>query len=249
MKKIYFLLLLGIGLLAAALVTSCNKSDNGTAYPSALVTVKPNATNTSFYLQLDDNTALQPVNMTSSPFGTREVRALTNYRSAKASEKIVVDNNYQQVYVNWLTEVLTKSMAENLGTAENAAVYGIDPVEIVNDWVTIAEDGYLTLRFRTYWGGLSTHTVNMVYDGTEADPYHVTFYHNANGDLLGRIGDGLVAFSLSELPDTEGQTVNLTMAWNSFTGAKSAVFKYCTRKSTNANGSEITSGDYGNLME
>lgn len=232
MKKLS-IILLGMSLLAGTFFTSCRK-DDGEVYTTALVTVKPNADNTSVYLQLDDNTALLPVNISSSPFGNEEVRALTSYRKAKDSEMKAVGTTMQQVYVNYLDKILTKDTAENLGAEQNAITYGIDPVEIVNDWVTIAEDGYLTLRFRTYWGGVSTHMVNLVYDGTEENPYHVTFYHNANNDVMGRLGDGLAAFRLSELPDTEGKTVDLTLEWNSFTGTKVAVFKYCTRASTNA---------------
>ena len=55
------------------------------------------------------------------------------------------------VRVNWIDSIATKPMAPNLGD-KNKDEYGDDPVEIVRDWVTIAEDGYLTLRFRTYWG-------------------------------------------------------------------------------------------------
>ena len=28
----------------------------------------------------------------------------------------------------------------------------LDPVDMINDWVTIAEDGYLTLRFKNHVG-------------------------------------------------------------------------------------------------
>lgn len=227
-------IILGIVLIAGTLTTSCLK-DNGVdyslIYPNALVTVKPDADNTSFFLQLDDNTMLKPVNMVKSPFGTKEVRALTNYRKAKDSE-ILSDITVKQVFVNWLDSILTKPTAADLGTEENIAQYGDDPVEIVNDWVTIAEDGFLTLRFRTIWG-CETHTVNLVYDGDEENPYHVTFYHDANGDRWGHSGDGLVAFRLSDLPDTQGQTVNLTLEWNSFSGKKHTTFKYCTRAATN----------------
>ena len=48
-------------------------------------------------------------------------------------------------------------MAPNLGEEENNRTYGNDPVEILNDWVTIAEDGYLTLRFATRWGNGQPH--------------------------------------------------------------------------------------------
>lgn len=65
MKKLS-IILLGMSLLAGTFFTSCRK-DDGEVYTTALVTVKPNADNTSVYLQLDDNTALLPVNISSSP--------------------------------------------------------------------------------------------------------------------------------------------------------------------------------------
>ena len=219
MKKRTYIFL-GIGLLAAALTTSCEKDNTNyeLMYPSALVTVKPSADNSSFVLQLDDKTVLKPVNMDKSPYGTKEVRALVNFRETAPNE----------VHINWLDSILTKKTVANLGAEENVKTYGNDPVEIVNDWVTVAEDGYLTLRFRTYWGA-KKHAVNLVCDGDDTNPYHVTFYHNANQDFHDRIGDGIVAFRLSDLPDTEGKTVDLTLEWVSFSGKKKTTFKYCSR--------------------
>ena len=99
----------------------------------------------------------------------------------------------------------------------------------------IAEDGYLTLRFRTLWGDRSkAHFVNLLVSKDPANPYEVEFRHNAYGDVYGTEGDGLVAFKLDELPDTEGKTVKLKLKWKSFSGDKSAEFDYCTRKSTPA---------------
>lgn len=196
--------------------------------PNALVTVK-NASDNSCYLQLDERTTLLPVNMKSSPFGGKEVRALVNYSNVDEPSGVYS----QAVHVNWIDSLLTKSMAPNLGEAENDEVYGDDPVEMVADWVTIAEDGYLTLRFRTVWGNPSLkHFVNLISTNNPEDPYEVEFRHNAYGDTYGQAGDGLVAFSLASLPDTEGKTVKLTLKWHSFTGDKSVQFDYCTRKST-----------------
>ena len=223
-------IILGIGLIAGSLLTSCQKNDvdYSILYPTALVTVKPNDDNSRFTMQLDDKTVLRPINLKQSPFGTKEVRALVNYRPANDNEKLVGVSD-PQVYVHWMDSILTKASAANLGAEQNVQKYGNDEVEIVNDWVTVVEDGYLTLRFRTYWGS-KTHTVNLVCDGDAENPYHVTFYHNANGDFHGRVGDGMVAFRLSDLPDTDGKTVDLTLEWNSFSGKKHTTFKYCTRK-------------------
>lgn len=196
--------------------------------PNALVTVK-NASDNSCYLQLDERTTLLPVNMKSSPFGGKEVRALVNYSNVDEPSGVYS----QAVHVNWIDSLLTKSMAPNLGEAENDEVYGDDPVEMVADWVTIAEDGYLTLRFRTVWGNPSLkHFVNLISTNNPEDPYEVEFRHNAYGDTYGQAGDGLVAFSLASLPDTEGKTVKLTLKWHSFTGDKSVQFDYCTRQSS-----------------
>lgn len=235
MKK-FSLLLAGFGLMATTFAfQSClnDDDDNSIAYPSALVTVKPDAENTSFRMQVDDETVLWPVNMRQSPFGKKEVRALVNYREPTEAE--LESGGFGKdkigVYVNWIDSILTKPMAEDLGEELNKTTYGTDPVEIVDDWVTVAEDGYLTLRIRTLWGS-ARHHLSLVHKTDAENPYFVTFYHDAEGDRGDRVGDALVAFSLEGLPDTNGETVDLTLQWESFSGVKSAKFKYCTRKAT-----------------
>lgn len=229
MKKIF--VWLACAVVAGGAVASCAKTtQDDTLYANALVTVKPNADNSAFMLQLDDSTALIPVNMTKSPYGNREVRALINFREVEESSKqgraVYSERN---VHVNWMDSILTKPMVANLGAEENDDEYGDDPVEILNDWVTVVEDGYLTLRFRTYWGGLQKHRVNLV-AGDAEDPWRVTFHHDAEDDISGHVGDALVAFKLDgTLPDTKGETVDLTLKWKSFSGVKTAKFKYRTR--------------------
>ena len=223
--------LAGLTVMVAALATqSCSNDepDYSLSYPTALVTVKPNVNNTSFSMQLDDSTVLHPVNRKTPPFGTKEVRALVNYT--------VVDRPTLgkgiNVNVNWIDSIRTKNMAPFLNEKKNVETYGDDPVEIVDDWVTIAEDGYLTLRFRTRWSHGITHFVNLVQVPNLVDNYIVRFYHNAQKDTNGRVGDGIVAFRLNNLPDTQGKTVWLTLEWNSYRGPKTVKFKYCTRKNT-----------------
>ena len=216
---------------AAVCLSACNDNDDyydwSILYPNALVTVRPAANNTC-YLQLDDNTTLRPVNVPKAPFGDREVRALVNMSYVK-QPAMPYD---RAVYVNWIDSILTKS-AIPMADMDPDFDYGYDPVEIVRDWVTIAEDGYLTLRFRTVWGANNNmHYVNLITGVNPDNPYEVEFVHNANGDNYGFVRDGLVAFRLDGLPDTEGKTVKLTLKWQSFSGEKSARFNYCTRKAT-----------------
>lgn len=226
-------------MIAGAVITSC---DNDDAYyvpgnvPNAIVTVKPQGEGKTVVLQLDDSTTLTPLNMSESPFGNKEVRALCNFRLADQK----VDKHNMKVYVNWIDSILTKNMAADLA-GKNAETYGTDPVEIVRDWLTVAEDGYLTLRFRTGWGDKDPHVVNLVADNP-SNPYELTFHHKGNTN--GQIADGIVAFKLTKLPDTEGKTVDVKLKWTSFNGGKSVTFKYCSRKASNTDNASLASGIY-----
>ena len=128
---------------------SCNDDDDtdwSQVLPNALVTVKQNGD--ACYLQLDDNTTLLAQNLKSTVFGGKEVRALVNYSST--NEKSDLYN--QVVHVNWIDSILTKKPVPSLASdTENSEKYGNNIVDIVRDWVTVAEDGYLTLRFRALW--------------------------------------------------------------------------------------------------
>ena len=216
-------------LAAIAIALGCQACGNENDEPqpvlsNALVTCKTAADGT-FYMQLDDKTTLLPVNVTKSPFGDKEVRALTTF--AKVDDAHVGYSAAAKVYA--VDSILTKQMAPS--TADNAAAYGEDPLEIVRDWVTICEDGYLTLRFRTKWGGTATHSINLVASGNADNPYEVELRQDAKGDTQGAFGDALVAFNLSSLPDTNGKTVKLKIKWKSYSGDKSVEFDYCSRAS------------------
>ena len=237
MRKISLFLAASLLTASAFSLQSCrDDQDDSIYFPNALVTVKPYAENSSFCMQLDEETVLWPVNMPTSPYGTKEVRALVNYRKptdAEIEKGGIIYGGFVHVYVNWIDSVLTKPLDVNLGAEKNRQVYGDDPVEIVDDWVTVAEDGYLTLRIRTRWGW-QKHRLTLVYRDDADTPYVVRFHHDANNDPGDRVGDALVAFRMEDLPDTKGETVDLTLEWNSFSGPKSARFKYCTRKASGA---------------
>ena len=219
-----YLLVLG-AVIGSLSLQSCENDDNydsSVNYPNALVTIKTNSSTGQMYLQLDDETTVLPTNMKTSPYGNKELRALTNLKIQDGQ-----GGHYSKsAYVNWIDTILTKNMVRSMG-AKDDEVYGKDPLEIVKNWTTSVEDGYLTLRFRTYFGNGTKHVINLV---KGAQPYEVILHHNAMGDTKGYVRDGLVAFRLSDLPDTQGKTVDLTLKWQSFSGAKSVHFKYKSRK-------------------
>lgn len=227
MKK-FTLSICVFGLLACAFVLqSCLKEDNSIDLrrPTALVTVRPQ-TDGTFFMQLNDSIRLQPSNMSTSPFGNKEVRALVNY--TLANDNAVVNN--QSVHINWIDSIRTKMPVPTMGS-QNDSIYGKDAVEIVNDWVTVAEDGYLTLRIRTQWGRTNAkHILNLLTNVNPDNPYEVELRHNAQGDVGGAVGDALIAFNLNDLPkQNDSRKVKIKLKWKSFNGDKSAEFDLMLR--------------------
>ncbi len=226
---------LTVVLLSATIQSCSSEEDNGysKAYANAVVTIKPNADNSQMYLQLDSNTLALPTNRKASPYGTKEVRALANLSEVEGTATKPAN---KLVFVNWLDTILTKPVAKNNGTDGNLKTYGSDPVEIVKSFETVAEDGYMTLRLRTVWGGQKAHAINLVHRTDANTPYLFTLYHNANGETAGKVGDALVAFRLPDAVDSVSGAINITVQWKSFTkndqgdSTKTAVFKYVPRK-------------------
>jgi hypothetical protein len=228
-KNPTFLLTVAAIVFSSLAVQSClddNDNNYNMYYPNAIVTVKP-YDNGEFFLQLNDSVAFSVANMAVSPYGTKEIRAFINFSYA--------DNNVgslnRKVNINWMDSILTKKTVITKG-AEDDALYGKDPIDIYNDWMTVSEDGYLTLHFRIAMGmGGVRHSVNLVTGVNPENPYEVEFRHDANHDdsaSLSDLSDGIVAFKLSSLPNTQGRTVKLKVDWKSSEGNKSAEFDYRT---------------------
>ena len=153
------------------------------------------------------------------------MRALVNYVEESSS-----NGSYRNVRVNWIDSIRTKYPV--MTTGDDNSAYGNDPIEIVRDWVTVAEDGFLTLRIRTLWGlGQGPHIVNLVYGTEKGNVETLVLHHDAQGDTNGVMADGLIAFNLNKLYEGR-ENVTLKLKWTSFSGDKSITFKYCTNKST-----------------
>ena len=236
MRKI----LLAVALPAVALTVQSCLNDDDSYYdslalmqPNAIVTVKP-LDGGGFYMQLDDNTTLKPLNMDKSPYKT-ETRAFVNYVESDAD-----GGDYDQaVNINWIDSLLTKPMVQVPETVEDLdAEYGNDPVEILRSWATLIEDGYFTINFMTCTNGGSTkHRVNLIQpDPTK--PYELEFRHDADGDTAGMRAQGVAAFKLSALNLVQGKKITITLKWKSYSGEKSYDFEYTP-------GESVSSGEGG----
>lgn len=228
MKKIKNILLLSSLALAATMFQSCDVDSDDNSYlwqPTAIVTVTP-MPDESCILQLDNETQLIPVNLKKSPFGDKEVRALVNYTPATD------DASVKEVTVNWIDSIRTKMPLLDV-TEEELVKLGNDPVEIVKDWVTVAEDGYITLRIRTFWGNpTKPHLINLIGDSNQSGDLQFELRHNAEGDTYGTMGDALIAFNLNDFITEPGKNVTVKLKWKSFEGEKSVDFTLGARNKT-----------------
>lgn len=240
MKKIVYFIAASAALLSlAGCQFDAHDPDYSKIYANAIVTVK-HTPEGIFYLQLDDETTVKPSNLEKSPFGDKQVRALTNMtlsdeKPSSEGSSIVFDKSAE---ITWIDSVRTKAIVPSYGSeSEDDIKYGDDPIDIIGNWVTVLEDGYLTLAFCAIWGNPAyVHAVNLVSGVDPEDPYTLEFKHDAMGDsyyINGIRATGIVAFDLSSLPPTNGETVDLKIKYRPIYGPETvAVFKYCTGKTT-----------------
>lgn len=235
MKRIKTLMLLMVVALTAVSLQSCDDDDDG-YYPEfnlATVTLKaPTVDGGKWFMQLDDSTALEATNIASHPYDNKELRAYIRYNDIKEMTSAPTSRStIKKMYsVNVLTidTILTKKMdpmVENM-----AEEYGNDPVEVIDSWETVAEDGYLNIRFRTRWGNNIKHRVTLVHRTDVNNPYTVEFIHNAHGDINGHVADGMVAFRLDDCFNKGDEPIEITLKWKSYSGEETAKFKYIPRK-------------------
>lgn len=110
---------------------------------------------------------------------------------------------------------------------------GKDGVDVLADWMTSLEDGFLTLHFQTWWGfEPRRHELRLVYGTNPDDPYELLLVHNANRDPKSFQADALVYFDLTDalpVPEDPAHTT-VTLKWTNDAGqTQSRSFPYAGR--------------------
>ena len=107
------------------------------------------------------------------------------------------------------------------GPVLNEADEGKDGDDVLADWMTSLEDGFLTLHFQTWWGvEPRRHELRLVIGSNPDDPYELLLVHNANDDPKSYQADALVCFDLQDaipVPEDPTQTT-VTLKWTNDTG-------------------------------
>ena len=202
-------------LVSVFLLWSCSKADfpnadyaQGTppdvadfAEYSAIVTVKQNSAGSVFF-QLDDDTRLFPTNYSQPYNGMQRIMCgLREYRQ----------NRCDILWMDFLEKGELVEAADWNGESDGA--------DILSDWMTSVEDGFLTVHYSAWWGeGDVEHTLRLVSGKNPDTPYELWFCHDSNGDTSSGKGDALVYFDIDSLPSTGGDYVILTLKWQNCAG-------------------------------
>ena len=137
------------------------------------------------------------------------------------------------ILVEWASPIDQGSVSL-LSFAESFSVESIetltysDPMNLVFDWMTSLEDGFLTLHYTVPASGEKKHKFSL-YRGMYNQYYLV---HNADGDTKGSLTEGIVCFDVSPLlPETEGKKVELNFVYIDLNHTeKRLTVEYCSPK-------------------
>ena len=213
-----------------SLFTSCDNdtNDNTKRFPNAIVTIKPINGGESFNVWVSEKVQGPPSNLTKSPYGNKEVRAIANIKEEKDAQ------GKTKIYINWMDSIRTKQAIALKNPELELKKYGEDRLEIINGFGTVVEDGYLTLRFSTAMHDLKLkRDLNLIVQHSEKEPYKLVLAYNAHGDNRGRMASSLIAFRLSEIDKIAKKNgkkdVTLQLHWKSYQGDKQVSFKYHVR--------------------
>ena len=195
----------------ADMATSNADADQAIQEFRAIVTVKQDESGI-IYFQLDDNTVLFPYNYNMPFNGMKRIIC-----------GLSVANGANECHVQWM-DFLEKG---DISYTQDATDDGLD---IIDDWMTSVEDGFLTIHYSAWWGnGTNPHLLLVK---PSANTYELTIVHQMNGDEPLEKADALVYFDINDiLPDTEGTYKDLTIKWKSIEGAaKSKTFRFRSRQ-------------------
>lgn len=219
MKFRKYTLLMLTAMLSLFGFSACQDDDDYSLdkFAIEIMTVVPDGS--TYYLRRDNGEKLWPFATNCPGYNFSKTRAQVNYTMLSDS----IPGFSHGIKINWIENILTKNISPYRG-AENDSIYGTDPVKII---AMNIGDGYLNIRFAANFGNTGVkHLISLIQDQEVNTPYALELRHQAYGDNALYAAEGLVAFDLSSLLNTGGQTVELTIKVNTFEGEKSYKLAY-----------------------
>ena len=111
----------------------------------------------------------------------------------------------EAVHIQWVSalEVGERYIISFEEAYSEESFLSTDPLDIVQDWITTLEDGFLTLHYAIPSSGDKKHTFALYRSWESGNHFYLV--HDAQGDRYGGQTDGIVCFPLENLfPDEAG---------------------------------------------
>ena len=168
------------------------------------------------YLHLDEQFRFYPLRGQITWQGPRRVAASIVY-GQEESENVWVGD------IRWMDPL-------DQGEVSTApSISAQDGLDVLDDWMTSVQDGFLTLHYETLWGdGNIGHRLALQTGVDPDDPYTLQLLHDRQGDPSLTSADALICFDINALPDTGDEYKVLTLKWTSSAGqpaTKTFLFK------------------------
>ena len=195
------------------------RSEGGSATSpfDAIVTVKQLPDGTVFF-QVDEDLRICPTRYDTPFTGLKRLACRLQVTGS------LLENGCYPGTVLWSEELERGEISYALDALPD------DGLDLLDDWMTSVEDGFLTLHYSTWWGkGTIPHLV-LLSPGNPGDPYELHLLHYRNGDEALEEADALIYFDLDgALPSTDGAT--LTLKWKTSAGTSAEKqFLYKSRR-------------------
>ena len=154
------------------------------------------------FIRLDGVTCSQIMNVSTVQAIADGTRVFLQYRYIVAPKVDVADFCDDAILVEWASPLDVGEIRYDM------MAQACDPIDLVTDWMTSLEDGFLTLHYTIQASGSVKHDFSL-YPGAEPNTYRLV--HDAHGDLKGDRMEGLVCFEMAAglLPETTDGPVQL----------------------------------------
>lgn len=187
----------------------------------AIVTIKSNAAGGVFF-QVSESLCVVPVNYKAVH---KKIPCRAMCKMLVYSKVTATGMHYCQV--EWVETIESGTSDGKDGSSGSGGIDGMgsgqtsptesDGLDVLDDWMTGLEDGFLTIHYSTWWGdGTIQHSLSLFRGENAGEIYLI---HDARGDEKREKADALVCFDINNLSAfAEENNRTLTLKWKTCEG-------------------------------
>lgn len=164
------------------------------------------------YLKIDDN-----LNIVDANDNLKSVSGRIYCQFRLLDEKPA--SNFFPAEIDWYESVELGQYGPLAGGTGFATIDDADDdgLDVIEDWMTSLEDGYLTFHYSAWWGNKMHYLVLTPDD--ENKPLELTLRHDSRDDEKLEKADALICFDINSLSNyIDEENVTITVKWKNSVG-------------------------------